>query len=128
MSLPALEFDSPTLKWGIVLQAPARLSSASLETVRVGVSADAGGRPVDMTDGYTADVGFSNDPNAVPAVWTAAEWNVSIIGTYSAGVLVGDGTGAIQLAAGVWYAWIRVTETAPDGEVVVRQAGKIIVD
>jgi hypothetical protein len=127
MSLPAIDIDSPTLKWVIMLQAPARLSSASLETVRVGVFADAEGRPVDMTDGYTAAVGFSEDPNTAPTTWTAAPWNVSIIGTYSAGVLVGSGSGAIQLAAGVWYTWIKITETVP-GEIVVRQAGKIIVD
>lgn len=126
MPLPAITVDSLTLKWRVTLQAPPRLSSASLETVRVGVFADAGGRPVNLPDGYTAAVGFSEDPNTVPAAFTAAPWNTSIIGSYSAGVLVGDG--GVQLAAGVWYVWVQVTETAPDGENVVRQAGKIIVD
>lgn len=104
---------------------PTRISVLSVEAVRVSVFADADGLPVPLVGGdYTCEFGFNADPSTGPTTWYAGEWDATIIGTYVAQIVVGPSQTA-ELAAGTWYAWLRVTG---GGEIVVRQVGKLIVE
>lgn len=105
------------------MQSPPQISAASVELVRFGVFADSDGRPVDPT-ALAVSAAFQDDPADAPSSWTAAEWDVTLIGSYTAGVLVGPG--ALELAAGLWYAWLRIVDPGTD-ETVVRQVGQLLV-
>jgi hypothetical protein len=130
VSLAAFRIDTPSLKWRITMASSVRVSVASVETIRFGVFADSAGQPIDPT---TLNVAFQflADPGALPADdgWTEGSWDVSVIGAYTAGVLVGPTAveaSALELAAGLWQAWIRIVDPDTD-ETVVRQAGQLLV-
>lgn len=126
--IAAFRVTGPVYKW-VVSMDLVRLSVLTSETVRFPVSADADGLPYDPT-GATVEMAFTDRDTADPAPgdWTAGSWDVTLIGSYVAGCLVGP-TGKV-LAPGVWRCWVRITDTGPggSGETVVRQAGELIVD
>lgn len=125
MSFATVSIGSPQLKWRIDMQTPAKINAGSVETVRFGVYADSAGAPVNViAEGYNAQVAFTSEPTEAPATWADATWDVTIIGQYTAGVLVG--TAPLTLAAGTWYAWVKLS--VPGGETIVRQVGRLIVE
>lgn len=103
-----------------------RINSLTLERVQAGVEADADGLPYDPTDATVA-FAFLTDALTKPDVsdWENGTWDVTRIGSYVAQILVGDG-GAVELQAGNYYAWIRITD-ATAGETPIDQLGKLIV-
>lgn len=128
MPVTAYRVTGPVLKWVIRMEV-AKISALSREDVRFPVYADANGGPVDLS-GYTVEVAFKggDDLNAAPsgADWKGAAWAVTVTGNWVAGVEVGPGSTVGALAVGRWRCWVRIT-AVPTGEVVVRQAGQILV-
>lgn len=128
MPVTAYRVTGPVLKWVIRMEV-AKISALSREDVRFPVYADSAGYPVDPT-GDTVEVAFKggDDLNATPEPgdWKAGAWDVTATGNYVAGVDVGPGSTAGALTPGRWRCWVRIT-AVPTGEVVVRQAGQIVV-
>jgi hypothetical protein len=102
-------------------------ASTSVEFVRFLVGATEDGDDVDLTPNAVA-VGFllegSDSPAAADILWESATWetdNVTVPGQpkYYAKVLVGPAPGEVQLSAGIWQPWVKVSD-AP--EVVIRKA------
>lgn len=116
--------QGPILKWVVTL-ATERISTLSKETVRYNVFADTAGTFYDPRSTAVSMAFLSTGANPVVGDWHAGTWDVSIIGTYVAGIIVGAG-GAVVLAAGEYYAWIQIVD-ATAGETIVRNVGKLIV-
>lgn len=97
------------------------LSSLSTEYVRVPVAAEDQGVPVNPT-GATVEMAFpAEGVDPVTDDWQAAAWETvatTTPDTYLARVLVG--TGDLNLAAGNYDVWVRVTSSP---ETVVHRAG-----
>lgn len=107
-----------------------RIEASSVETVRVAVAA----READTTEDPTAatvEIGATTSGLA-PSTWVTGTWE-------SAGPSLGEidgealdvwyatflfGTGALDLGAGRYQAWIRI---ALGGETVVRRCGRLDV-
>lgn len=87
--------------------------TTSLEYVKVGITASQAGEPFDPT-GDNVEMAFTlNEANPVSADWNAAVWQVNTTTTpitYNACCLVGP-AGTVQLAAGEWSVWVRVTDS-----------------
>lgn len=120
--------SGPVYKWVIRLEV-VKLSSLSREDIRFPVYADSNGGAVDMSD-YTVEValmsGDSINANPDTGDWKGAAWTLTATGNWVAGVEVGPGTTVGTLAVGRHRAWLRLT-AEPAGEIVVRQAGQIVV-
>lgn len=104
----------------------ATVSVASLEFVRVPVSATESGVQVDPT-GLTVRLGFAR-PGHTPTVpeLVAGSWETDATTrptTYRARALVGPGGGTV-LAAGRWVVWVQVTDSP---EVPLLPAGPLVV-
>lgn len=104
----------------------AEISTASLEYVRVPVSATASGAAVNPTSG-TVQMAFI-DGTSAPASgdWKTASWETDSgtePDTYYARCLVGTG-GAVTLTAATYSVWVKVTDSP---EVPVRRAGLLRV-
>lgn len=87
-----------------------QISTASLEYVRVAVSANASGTAIDPT-GSTVQMAFMATESA-PSVsdWKSATWETDTStnpDTYHARCLVGP-AGAATLTAGTYVAWVKV--------------------
>lgn len=127
MPVTTYRVTGPVYKW-VVRMEVARLSALSREDVRFPVYADANGAPVDLSP-YTVEVAFKggDDLNANPESgdWKGAAWAVTVTGNWVAGADVGPGSASV-LTPGRWRCWVRIT-AVPAGEVVVRQAGQIVV-
>lgn len=98
---------------------PTRISTASLETIRVAVSASLSGAVVDPSED---DITFAFTTGATPVLgdFVAGSWE--IVGTdYFATCLVGTG-GSKVLAAGLYAVWVKVTDNP---EVPVRRVGDL---
>jgi hypothetical protein len=99
------------------------LSTLTTEYVRVPVAAEEDGATVDPT-AATVEMAFpAEDVDPVEADWQDASWETvttSSPDTYLARVLVG--TGDLDLAAGNYDVWVRITSSP---ETVVRKAGRI---
>lgn len=94
-----------------------RISKLTKEYVRVPVAAKENGVVVDPTNPVlTVEMAFTT--GADPSVWSAAGWETDGT-TYFARILVGGpSTGAaVELAAGTYVAWVRITDT-PERPVV----------
>lgn len=94
-----------------------RISSASVEYVRVPISAREAGSAVDPT-ADTVTMAFT--AGTTPTTWIAATWETDTTTTpttYYARTLVGPGN--TVLAAGTWTVWVKVTDSP---EVPVLQA------
>ena len=104
----------------------AQISTASLEYVRVQVSATASGAAVDPT-GDTVNMAFLADADApVSGDWKTASWETDTStepDTYWARCLIGTG-GAVALTAGDYHVWVKVTDSP---EVPVLRAGQLRV-
>lgn len=129
MPVATYRVTGPVWKWVVRMEAT-RLSALSREQVRFPVYADADGAPIDPTP-YTVEValkgGDSMSAEPESGDWKAAAWAVTATGNYVAGVEVGPGSAAGALTPGRWRCWVRITETDPGTEQVVRQAGQIVV-
>lgn len=100
-----------------------RLSTESLDQVRVPVFAASGGYPVDPTS-YAVKLAFLESTGAPQAAdWVDGTWDTTAIGTYTAQCLVGP-SGATTLAAGTYYVWVQITGA---GEAPVAPAGELEV-
>jgi len=102
-----------------------QISAASLEYVSVPVRGIVAGAVIDPT-GSDVDMAFLRG-SAAPgdSDWQAASWDTdagTVPTTYRAQCLVGPG--AVQLAAGTYRVWVRVTDSP---EVPVKAAGHITV-
>lgn len=101
----------------------AQLSSASTETVQVGVLAYAEGAPIDPS-GYTVQFGFvPTSVLTVPTEWTSGAWDVTGDGQHVAQCLVGPGSDQ-ALATGTYFVWVQIT--AGD-ETIIRDVGELEV-
>lgn len=101
------------------------ISVASIEYVRVPVSAKVNGAYVNpSTD--TVELAFLTDgATPIDTDFTAGTWDVDTSTTpttYMAQVMVGQGY--VELVAGLYQVWVRVTDTP---EVPVRPAGLLRV-
>lgn len=100
------------------------IPATSREYVHVPVRAQSAGLPVDVS-ADTVEMAFQAGSTApAPGDWRAASWDVDSTITparYRAQCLVGPG-GTVELAAGVYSVWVRVTD-AP--EIPVRRAGQL---
>lgn len=104
--------------------AVAEISTASVEYVRVAVSATASGSAVNPT-GDTVQMAFI-DGTATPASgdWKTASWETDTgtePDTYYARCLVGS---AVTLTAGTYSVWVKVADSP---ETPVRRAGLLRV-
>lgn len=102
------------------------LSTASLEYVRVPMSAESAGAAVNPT-GDTVQMAFlaGSGPPA-GGDWKTASWDTDATTyppTYSAQCLVGP-SGTVTLAAGIYSVWVKVTDSP---EVPVKRAGQMKV-
>lgn len=99
-----------------------RISALSLERVKVEVAATVNGVAYNPTVD-TVVMAFKR-PKDTPdtADWKTASWE-TIAGKYYARALVGPG-GVIELTAGRWDVWVKVTDNP---EVPVKDAGQIEV-
>lgn len=106
--------------------APARVSTSSLEYVRVRVVAEEAGAAVNPT-ADTVKMAFISDGSApVGDSWKTASWETDATGSptvYYARCLVGVG-GAVTLAANTYAVWVQVTDNP---EIPVHRAGKLVV-
>lgn len=115
--------DPPRLKWVIALDAE-RIDVNSLEQVTFSVFADSAGTVYNPTGAAVSAAFIPSSAKPQAGDWKTCSWDTSLIGTYRAACLVGAG-GAVQLAAGEFYAWLRIVD--PGGETVIRQVGQLIV-
>lgn len=124
MSLSGLVVGPPRVKWVISMEAE-RISSASTEYLRFPVFADTAGALANPT-ADTVKIALLASASALPQTsdWKSASWDQNAIGGYAAQILVGP-TGAVNPGAGTYYAWIQL---ADGSELVVRQAGQLIID
>lgn len=116
----AYRFGGVFPKWRLSMASSARISALSTELVRVGVTADTGGAPVDPSANAVAFAFVESGAAPVSGDWTAGTWDVTLIGTYVAQV-------APSLAAGSYDIWTRITDETSD-EIVVRQVGSLLVE
>lgn len=99
-----------------------RLSSLSLEYVKVPVSATESGQAVDPTD-LGVEMAFTTNGNEPAAEdWRAGDWETAG-SKYLARCLVGP-AGAIELDDGAYVIWLRVTA---DPEIPVKRVGALVV-
>ena len=96
------------------------LSTASLEYVRVPVTASKSGVAYDPTADAVA-MAFQATP-AAPSLFYNGAWETTGTAFYAL-CLVGPG-GVVQLSPGTWYVWVKITD-AP--EIPVLDAGVILV-
>lgn len=101
------------------------LHTATKEYVFFPVKAtDQAGTAIDIS-ADAVHVAFT-DPGTEPTAWQAAAWEAGgpVDGFYRAYVLVGGaGSGAdVELADGIWQAWLRVTDNP---ERPVRPVGQV---
>lgn len=99
-----------------------RISSLSLERVKVPVTATVNGAAYNPTGG-TVVMAFKR-PKDTPAAgdWRTASWE-TISGKHHARALVGPG-GVVELTTGRWNVWVKISD---DPEVPVIDAGAIEV-
>lgn len=95
-------------------------SAASLEYIRVAVSASEAGVAVNPTADAVQMAFVAVDTVPISGDYVAATWEVDN-GTYYARCLVGPG-GTIALAADHWDVWVEITDTP---EIPARKAGRI---
>ncbi len=106
-----------------------RIPGDSVETIRIPVATLTATGTLDDPTATTVEIGFSTDAATEPTTWLAASWETSepvrlVVGAksvdtpYKATLLVGSG--AADLAAGLWAVWVRITDSP---EVPVRFAG-----
>lgn len=119
------DFGDLATKWEVD-QVTTRISSQTKEAVQVGVRAAANGLPVNPTADVVEFAFLATTDNPTSGDWHAGSWDTSVIGTYVAQAVVGPGS-SWALAAGEYYAWVRVTD-AGSGEIVVRMFGKLLVE
>lgn len=104
----------------------AQISTASLEYVRVQVSAREAGAAVDPT-GSTVTMAFLlTDTAPVSGDWKTASWDTDATttpDTYRAQCLVGSG-GAVTLTAGTYRVWLKITDSP---ETPIKPAGYLKV-
>jgi hypothetical protein len=96
------------------------LPAVSLEYVRVGVAATAGGAQVNPTNDVVQMAFVS--PTATPSTgdWKTASWDSgNTNGVYTALCLVGPG-GTVQLPVGKYQVWVKITDSP---EIPARPAG-----
>lgn len=123
---PVLEVGAPAAKWEVrLVSSQQRFSALSTEPVVATVKAYQAGAPLNPTTG-TVQMAFLSTPLAQPGVgdWKTGSWDTNEIGEYVAQCEVGP-TGAVTLAAGVWWVWVQIA-LAPVN--VVRQVGSIVVE
>lgn len=118
-------FGSFGRKWRMIMFSD-RIDDTSTERVQASVEADANGLPYDPTHAEV-QFAFLADPLAKPQLsdWKTGSWDVTRIGAYVAQCNVGEG-GAVELQAGNYFAWIRITDPVA-GETPTEQLGKLIV-
>lgn len=125
MPVTTFVIDPPRLKWVIAMDAD-RIDVGSLEQVTFSVFADTAGTVYNPTSTGVVSAAFiptSAKPQS--GDWKACTWDTSLIGTYRAACMVGGG-GAIALAVGEYYTWVRIVDSG-SGETVIRQVGQLIV-
>lgn len=118
-------FINLSWKWRFeMLQA--RASTLTLNRLRVGVQVDSQGLLYDPS-ASTVKMAFMTTPLAEPEAgdWKDATWDVSVTGNPVAECLVGP-DGAVELAKGEYYQWIKVDDSAA-GEIPVEQLGKLVM-
>jgi hypothetical protein len=101
------------------------ISTASLEYVRVPVSATSSGAAVNPTSN-TVQMAFKTSGTPAGADWKTASWDTDTTthpDTYRAQCLVGQ-SGTVTLAAGTYAVWVRITDSP---EVPAKRAGLIKV-
>lgn len=99
------------------------IAAASLEYVRVPVTATAAGLPVDPTSDSVA-MAFMPNPTTQPGSgdWHTASWDTGTFGgRYIAQCLIGPG-GGVQLNPATWWVWVKIVDSP---EVPVRAAGTL---
>jgi len=103
-----------------------RVSVLNLSQIQVLVEADHSGLPYNPT-GATVEFAFLEVAlaNPVGGDWVPGTWDITKIAAYAAQCKIGP-SGAINLAAGEYYTWIRLTDAAA-GETPVECVGKLIV-
>lgn len=94
------------------------------EALAVSVAAYNDGKIVDPR-GATVQFNFKQTPGAPIASWVTGTWDVTPNGTYVAEVEIGA-SGAVTLARGEWYAWIKITD-AFTSQVITRMCGRVKV-
>lgn len=114
---------SVATKWSIggivtsVANQPVSISAQALEYVDVGpVVVTVNGVPVNPTADPVSMAFMATTATPGVSDWKTASWNAN--GTnYFAQCLVGTG-GAVSLAAGNWYVWVKIQDSP---ELVIRQ-------
>lgn len=125
MTIVSYYVGGVSLKWRIDL-VTTRISSLTKETVRVNVSADAAGLIYNPTVATVELAAMPSGDNPGASDWKAGVWNTTVIGSYSAAIIIGPGQ-PLSLVPGEYYLWLRITD-ASSGETVVRQSGVLIVE
>ena len=97
-----------------------KISSESLEYVRVPVSATDNGASVDPTDDTVNMAFLASGIEPDVADWQTAEWETDN-GTYYARCLVGPG-GTIELENGKYVVWVKIIDNP---EIPVRSVGTL---
>lgn len=116
----------PHRKWELSM-ALERISRLSRQFVPFHVAAYVDGQPWDPSAAI-AEAAFLPSSRAEPSAgdWKACSWDTNLIGTHVAQCLVGPG-GTVQLAAGTYFTWLRVTDSSSN-EAVVDPTGRLIVE
>lgn len=99
-----------------------RLAAGTREYVRAAVAATEDGVAVNPTSNLVQFAFRAPGATPVEADWKTGEWETSG-GTYYARILLGLG-GTIELAAGVYEVWLRVTDSP---ERPVRRVDTVLV-
>lgn len=99
-----------------------RIASDSVEYLRVPYATlDSSGVAADPT-GATVEVGFSSADDTEPTTWNTASWETSesirlrvgatsVDTAYKAKLLIGPGTTAGELDAGIHHVWVKVSDS-----------------
>jgi hypothetical protein len=104
----------------------AEISTASLEYVRVPISATASGSAVNPTSDTVSMAFLATTDAPASGDWKTASWETDTTPTpdvYYARCLVGSG-GAVTLTAGTYYVWVKIVDTP---ETPIKRAGLIKV-
>lgn len=104
----------------------AQISTASLEYVRVPMSATSSGAAYNPTSDAVQMAFLATNTAPVSGDWKTASWDTdstTVPATYRAQCLVGP-SGTVTLTAGTYTVWVKVTDSP---EVPVKRAGLLKV-
>lgn len=102
-----------------------RVSVLSQGPVRFPVAADSAGALVNPTTATGQVAWLQSNANPIGGDWHNAAWDVTVIGSYV--LEANPGPSGAALAAGTYYAWVKIVDPG-SGLSVIKQVGELIVE